>query len=284
VLSDFAAIILTHGRPDRVVTYNTLRKAGYTGRIVILIDDEDKTADEYRKRYGSIVETFSKADIATRFDEGDNIQDRRVIVYARNASFEVAKRLGIRYFIQLDDDYQCWEYRFQKDFTYRARPIKSLDKVFEQLLKFYKNSFFASIAMGQGGDYIGGSQNPNVNAIKIKRKAMNTFICDTERPFKFVGRINEDVNTYTCEQRRGLLFATVLGVSIVQKQTQSNAGGMTDIYKDNGTYLKTFFSVMYAPSCVKVSVMGDSHMRIHHKVKWKNATPLILRQTHKRAS
>ncbi|EFL0486748.1 hypothetical protein G8G26_005003 [Escherichia coli] len=27
---DFCAFILTHGRPDKVLTYRTLRRAGYT--------------------------------------------------------------------------------------------------------------------------------------------------------------------------------------------------------------------------------------------------------------
>ena len=38
---DFVAFILTHGRADNVITYNTLRNHGYTGRIVLIIDDED---------------------------------------------------------------------------------------------------------------------------------------------------------------------------------------------------------------------------------------------------
>jgi len=41
----FAALILTHGRPDNVITERTLRRQGYTGRIVFVLDDEDKTAD-----------------------------------------------------------------------------------------------------------------------------------------------------------------------------------------------------------------------------------------------
>ncbi|EFN6257501.1 hypothetical protein FVI12_21595 [Escherichia coli] len=40
---DFCAFILTHGRPDKVLTYRTLRRAGYTGKIFIVVDDEDKT-------------------------------------------------------------------------------------------------------------------------------------------------------------------------------------------------------------------------------------------------
>ena len=39
---EFAAFILTHGRPDNVLTYDSLKKAGYTGRIVLIIDNEDK--------------------------------------------------------------------------------------------------------------------------------------------------------------------------------------------------------------------------------------------------
>jgi hypothetical protein len=108
---NFVAFILTHGRPDRVHTYNTLKKLGYTGRIVIVIDNEDKTADEYRKRFGDQVYQFDKAGIATRMDEGDNFGDRRAIVYARNACFEIAEELGIDYFIQLDDDYTEFRYR-----------------------------------------------------------------------------------------------------------------------------------------------------------------------------
>ena len=49
---DFCIFILTNGRPDRVYTYNCLERAGYTGKVFIVIDDEDKTADAYRARFG----------------------------------------------------------------------------------------------------------------------------------------------------------------------------------------------------------------------------------------
>lgn len=32
---------------------------------------------------------------------------------------------------------------------------------------------------------------------------MNSFICDTERPFSFMGRFNEDVNTYITHGETG---------------------------------------------------------------------------------
>ena len=39
---DFAAFILTHGRPDRVLTYKKIRDCGYTGKIYLIVDDLDK--------------------------------------------------------------------------------------------------------------------------------------------------------------------------------------------------------------------------------------------------
>ena len=42
--SDFAVFILTHGRADNVVTVPAIKKAGYTGKIYFIIDDEDEQA------------------------------------------------------------------------------------------------------------------------------------------------------------------------------------------------------------------------------------------------
>jgi hypothetical protein len=39
--NSFVALILTHGRPDNVHTIKTLRKCGYTGDIIIVLDNED---------------------------------------------------------------------------------------------------------------------------------------------------------------------------------------------------------------------------------------------------
>ena len=50
---------------------------------------------------------------------------------------------------------------------------------------------------------------------------------------------------------------------------------MTDVYLDYGTYVKSFFSVMYNPSSVKISHIGK-HKRIHHQINWNNAVPKII--------
>jgi hypothetical protein len=281
--NDFVAFILTHGRPDRVHTARSLKKHGYTGRVVILIDNEDKQRDEYEKRFPGKVHVFDKKAISDTFDEGDNFEDRRAIVYARNACFEVAKEIGAKWFIELDDDYQDFRYRSDANDQYCDKTNPSnLDAVFDLMVDFLEASKATTVAMAQNGDFIGGPDGTKARQLKPWRKAMNTFIFRTDCNFRFFGRINEDVNGYTCAALRGVLFLTIPNFGVCQKQTQANAGGMTELYLASGTYVKSFYSVMYAPSCVKVVDMGPVYRRMHHRVQWKNCVPCILSEEHKK--
>ena len=280
--NNFAIFILTHGRANKVFTYDQLIKAGYTGKVYIIIDNEDDQAPIYRERFGDKVIQFDKAEIAKTFDEGDNTGDRRAIVYARNACFDIARELNITYFMQLDDDYV--DFRFKMDDKFQSihrADITDLDTILELLLDYYKSIPAKSLAIAQGGDFIGGLGNKNDKSLNARRKCMNTFICSTERPFQFVGRINEDVNTYTSLQARGNLFLTFPLLAIQQKQSQLSKGGMTELYLDSGTYIKSFFSVMYHPSGVTVSLIGK-HSRLHHRINWDRTAPAIIREEYKK--
>ena len=277
-MSELVAFILTHGRPKNVKTYKSLEKAGFTGRVYIVIDNEDSTAKEYKELYGDKVIMFDKLAISRTFDTADNFSDRRSIVYARNACFQIAKQMGIRYFIQLDDDYKQFVYKFDENLEYKERPIHNLNKILGYMLDYYKSIPAATIALAQNGDFIGGGKSGFAKTITPKRKAMNSFICDTEREFQFLGRVNEDVNTYTYLGSKGHLFLTIPPVSLIQMQTQQNKGGMTELYLSSGTYLKSFYTVMFCPSAVKISEMGDKNLRLHHKIIWDSCVPKILRQ------
>ena len=95
-----AVFILSHGRPDNVITYQTLRKQGYTGKIYIIVDDEDKTLKDYKNNFGDEVIVFSKKDYENKFDIMDNFSGNKVIVYARNACYDIARNLGLDYFFE----------------------------------------------------------------------------------------------------------------------------------------------------------------------------------------
>lgn len=150
----FAVFILTHGRPRNAVTYKSLRGSGYTGDVYIIVDNEDETLDAYKKLFGDKVIVFDKAAVATTFDEGDNFHDRRAVIYARNASFQIAKDLGLDYFLQLDDDYTDFRFKFTSELVYKHKlEVHDLDRLFATILAYYKAIPALTIAMGQGGDF-----------------------------------------------------------------------------------------------------------------------------------
>lgn len=274
---DFVAFILTHGRPEKVYTIEALQKAGYTGRIVLVIDNEDKKADEYYSMYGrENVVMFDKLQKSKEFDTIDRGTDRRAIVYARNACFDIAEQLGYKYFLELDDDYTNFRQRYiNEDGQFGSWYLRDFDAVVDCMLEFLDNSGALTVAFAQTGDFIGGSGS-KVFHDKLARKAMNSFFCRTDRRFDFIGRINEDVNTYVNLGSKGHLFFTVSDMSLDQTQTQANSGGMTELYLAAGTYVKSFFTVISNPSSVKLYTVGASHKRIHHSIDWNVAVPKII--------
>jgi hypothetical protein len=280
---DFVAIILTHGRPDKVFTFEYLKKHGYTGDVVILIDDLDKTGNEYKKKFGNLVKVFDKKKIKSESECGNNFNDLRSTIYPRNAMFGLAKELGYKYFIQLDDDYIDFRYKFDSKLNYIHRnDINSLDQVFECFVKFLDKTNITSICFAQGGDFFGGENGSLAEKVFAKRKGMNSFFCSVDRPFKFFGQMNEDVNTVIKLGSVGKIFLMTNQIALQQVATQKTSGGMTEIYLDNGTYVKSFYSVMYCPASVKISVLTSKNRRIHHKISWKSTVPMILSENIKK--
>lgn len=283
---NFACLILSHGRADNVKTYNTLRKHGYTGPIYIVIDNEDKSADEYIKTFGrDAVIVFDKRKTREQTDTIDNFHKNNVVLFARNASYQIAKDLGLDYFCQLDDDYSDFTFKFDSNKQFQGRrPVTDLDRVFDIHLDYFKSIPALSIAFAQEGDFIGGPNSTCGKKITSKRKVMNSFICSVDRPIKFLGRVNEDVNMYLQYGSIGEVLLTPMVVSLQQELTQQSKGGLTEIYLEYGTYVKSFYSVIVAPSAVTIQPMGPSHPRLHHRIDWNAAVPKILNPKHKKSS
>lgn len=281
----FCVFIMSHGRPEKIYTLDTLDKCGYTGDWFIVIDNEDKHAQAYKEKYGNRVLQFDKLAMSKRCQNADNFENRKVILYARNACFDFAESMGYKYFLQLDDDYVAFEFTHNGKGEYKRKRIICFQSIVDSFCEYLEaNERIASVAFLQGGDFIGGGNCTTVVRGLYpfkKRKAMNSFFCKTSRRFWFAGRINEDVNTYLSLGSKGIIFMSIPLVVLQQKQSQSNSGGMTETYVASGTYLKSFYSVLFAPSACKVEMSKDMH-RLHHRITWNNAVPKILDEEHKK--
>lgn len=280
---DFAVFILTHGRADNVKTVPMLEKCGYTGRVIFIVDNLDEQVNDYIDNFGEDnVYVFDKVAWMAKTEQGNNWGVKATITYARNACWEAAEHYDLKYFVQFDDDYTDIRHRVTRDLDFVHHYVDNLDSVFEAFVRCLETTGASTLAMAQGGDFLGSKTGTNTNHKKVLRKAMNSFFCAVDRPLSFLGVFNEDVNTYTHLGSTGTLFFTSCYTSLNQTQTQSSAGGITETYLEYGTYYKAFTTVMYNPSSVKVAALNSSNKRIHHKILWRYQVPKILREKHKK--
>lgn len=282
---DFCVFILSYDRPQNVPTAEYLIESNYEGDWYIVIDHEEDI-EPYTDEWGDDKVLFlEKDDALPELDRGDNSGRRDCNVYARYQSFDVADELGYTYFALFDDDYDRFRYRWDENGEYDGTTyVSDINTMFEHLIEFLDSADLDAVATSQGGDWIGGEQAHIANnngEITAKRKVMNTFICRSDKPFEFRGTINEDVNAYVRGGQLGKLFLTPNLISVNQEETQQEDGGLTDIYLDSGTYMKSFYTILYSPSSVELNKMGDGNYRIHHHIDWRASIPKIVPESAK---
>lgn len=281
--SDFGILIMSYGRPEKIASLESLMRANYTGKWFIVIGNDDPKLEEYQKKYAEKCVVFDKSEYVAKTDRM-GLKITKVIMFARNACFDIAESLGLRYFQQFDDDYTHQRYAYDQDMQYlsKQRLINNFDRVVEILVGFYEKTpeCCAAIAYAQGGDFIGGDGNHIWGFSKL-RKTMNSWICSVDRRFEFRGPMNEDVNAYTLLQSQGKLCLNIMQLRLNQPVTQTT-GGMTEVYRQYGTHVKSFLSVMINPSFVKVGIIQHKQQRLHHSINWARCAAKIVRETHKK--
>ena len=271
---EYAIFIPSYNRSDNVKTVDALRKHWYTGEIFIVCSDDDKSLLQYKEKYGNSVKVFNKEEYWEKTDTVDSFKSMKTVLYARNAIWDIARECWYEYFWVFDDDYTAFNFRWPQWWKLKAKNIENMDYILDCMLEYYKKTPFKSIAMGQAWDFIWWVWNALVKW--PKRKVMNSFLLSQKRRFRYRWTMNDDVTTYTYYGIRWDLFLTVQKVALIQWLTQQNAWWLTDIYLDKWTYVKSFYTVIVAPSCCKICTMGNVNRRIHHKMLYTYAFPMIL--------
>lgn len=270
----FAIFILSHGRAETITTYEAMRKNGYTGDMYVVIDNEDDQEPIYREKFGKEIIQFDKRDYVPLTDLGDLDDDRRIGVFARNFIQDKAQEMGYQYHLQLDDDIHGIAIRYADGDKLRAYNCKNIDAVLEAILEYMDNTPFTSMSLGLQAYLIGGM---NLTWKKqLVPKCMTTFIMRASDKRYFHMRMNDDITTSAINNMRGHMYYSIVPIMVEVDETQVQKGGMTEIYQDNGTYRKSFYTVMALPSCTKISSMGITDYRVHHQIMWNNCAPRIL--------
>lgn len=272
---DFAVLIITHGRPDSQITLQTLKRGNYTGKIYLVIDDEDETKERYIELYGAdMVKVFHKTEW---FDIGDNLYDmKNVSCFARNECFRLAEELHLKYFLQIDDDNPAIIFRYGAGSSLLKKDITDYDTLFSAMIEFLDIGPITCLSFAVAGDFIGGVKSRKVMD-KIYFNARNTFFCKTAKPFEFVGRF-EDISTPAVNNYRGSLFMTIMDVMVFIKDSSDNAGGLAEARKRTSKYWEYFYGVMYVPSAIRLDGIGE---KIQKRVNYNALVPKIINERYK---
>lgn len=250
---DFAVIIISHGRPE-CHTWQVMRECGYNGKMFVLIDDGDKTKDEYLARYKDCLRIFHKE---VDFDIMDNFSGPNgIATFARNAVWKVARDEQLKYFLMLDDDLKSIRYRHPEEGRLIGSRIHNFDAVLIAMVEYMEVCGVDLMGFGGVSDYIGGLSS--FVRKEGKPACYNAYLFRTDLFREFKGRYTEDLIMLHEAWRDGLKIVCFTPIQMVfdfwepKKKEKNIQGGCQSAYQSNNGYVVRWYGVMVAPSYVKL--------------------------------
>ena len=275
---DFCFVILCWKRPNALHTLKYLKNINYNGRILFAIDNDDPTKEDYIKVANDYnIEYFTFTKDTTVSDQMYNQKLKSGAVCTRKIVENVIRKKKIKYFCVLDDDYVQFMYPNRKRVT--SSTLENLINIYCEILNDIPFVYVMSLA--QNGETIAGTEE-FYRKSKLKLKAMNYWFCSTDKPVEYAGIMNDDVNAGIYLNKSGHFSIQYAGCII--QQAQQSSGGMKDVYAANSAmYQKAMFSVLIAPSFVKLTYLrnysGNTETRrIYHNINRKYAYPYVVEE------
>lgn len=260
-----------------MTTHDMLRLQGYTGKIIVVIDDEDDQRPEYESRFEH-VEVFCKE---AEFQKADGVilGKQKGILYARNACYDIAKKLGVRFFAEVDDDFSALYVRYESEGKSKSYKVENLDLLFNAALQLFDDKRVVATSVLSQGNYIGGIESNGLK--KCIRICTSMFFLVTDRRVDFISSMNEDICTCLHYGQTGDLFFGMNGTMYVSEPIANNSmgNGMTDFYKKLGPFARSFIPVIVRPDCIDVTMFNDDFKA---GVSWTNAVPKIMNKRWKK--
>lgn len=270
--------IISKGRP-KCTTAQTLTKMGYPGDWFIVCGNNDETIDEYRKNWGEHVLEFDWYDEITRTDTLDNFGFDDMpsgAVPVRNATCDIARARGEKRHWQLDDDYNHF-YRVIPGTLKKER--MDGEQLYEVLTEI--SEFANRCSLQNAGIALGTIESHPAKKKTFSRRVFNAHNLPTDEKLltRWRGRMNDDLINAIETYRNGGFEMLFKYANLTMEPSQKEAGGLTDLYQQEGTVRKTAYPVLLAPQAVKLVVRFG---RYHHRVNWDLLSPKMLDEKYRK--
>lgn len=246
----FAVFILTHGRPYNQLTVDALRKVGYTGEWYLVVDDQDDAIDDYIREWGEDrVIGFYKDYFIKNTDTGLHTPVPKFAVFARNAIEHIAKEMGYKTFMMLDDDITKFRIRLPEGNSLKSYQINGqFDVIIDHAVDFVLSCDIACLGLGFCNLYIGGVDNFNRENPR-QRLCAEAFIRNTSFTVNWRLNMVEDMITSIDAAQRGTVWFQFLPIQCEIKMSEGAVdGGNSDVYRQLGMYRISFMPVIAYPS------------------------------------
>ena len=256
---DFATLIISHGRPQNILTLSSLTKAGYTGQYYIIVDDQDKSVQEYKQNYGNNVVVFNKQhylDSAISFNLEPLVN---VAVHARNAAEDIAVQLGLKYFLLLDDDIINFQFKYNQDGCLNRIKAFDIDNIISMYIKYMEDANITTLGLAHDGYFLGG----NINMFTLPqhsryRLLANAFLRKVSEKVVWSPDMCEDFITSILENRKQNVWISLPFLSCSCKVQGMNKkkvdGGNSNVYIEQGNYGVAIYSVLNLPDCYRLKI------------------------------
>lgn len=261
----YGTFILSYARAKRQHTLKLLQKFNWPYPIRIVVSTDDPQLDQYRELYGERVITFDRNSVMC--DYYDNMPPSGVLA-ARNIAWDLAESLGWTHFLVLDDDYSQFSKRLWRNSSAswaKCGPFAGFEIVNATFdVARLCNAMWHWLDICPQLLCVSFTQTGDL-CYYLKRKVMQAFFLRTDRRFEFISRMNDDVTTYFDLGLRGGIVLQIPIFGIRQQPTQSQPGGLTDLYRQYGTYTKSLYTLLRWPAHAVVTRI-PSVGRIHHRI------------------
>lgn len=271
--------IPSYHRPDNLKTVRYFREMGYPGELIhVFIDSEadDKEAYEESARvYGFQLHVFDMDEARARFDYVHRpSKSRRSAGQARNMFYDIAKELGIDFYVIQDDDTSNMQVRpFGKYF--RMARYDDIVETFEAVKVFMQKQHIGLFGLSQTGDIYSNDFQTKL----FRPKVMNTTFVDTRFIYRGERGVQDnDTSQFVGVMNAGLFTGSLASGLILQQTTSATAkGGLTDLYNECKLLNKSLVTVIQYPSAIYAERQAENGHRLHHHIVGKYLFPRILK-------
>lgn len=266
--------IISKGRPQ-CTTAHTLDKIKYPGQWFIVCGNNDETLEQYKDRWGDHVLVFDWYEEIKHTDTLDNFGFNDMpsgAVPVRNATRAVSEARGELRHWQFDDDYDTFMHIDPR--TNKNVKINDGAYLESELLRIAEMGYRCSLQ--NAGFQLSSEAFPD-KARYFGSRVFNAHNLPSTTDLFTVwrGRMNDDLINAIETYRNGGFEMSFKFMSLHPKPTQAEDGGMTDLYKAEGTVRKSAYPVLVAPSATKLVIRFG---RYHHKVNWQKLVPKMLHE------